>query len=683
MDEKEIINLAKQKDKAAFEKLVITYKPDLEKFLYQFGIDTEGISEVVQQIFIKVYEKLDSFQTENFQAWLYKIAVGVNRDFYKKKRTVEKNSSGAYYFESDGHLFLHESISKLEEKYRLPLILFYFHEQSIEEIARILKTKPGTLNARLMTAREKLDNPEEEFFRELKDNYNLLPEFTDTNKIMNELPTKKQKKRRWQLIPLAIIIIGFFLVFMFALPEVDQSERVEKSAGEAEENENAEEPMDELELYAVEKQEAFRKELGLQSLEGFTEVEHVEQLLADRETYQFSDEELFNMIDGMYATPGQKFVELNQTEGDERNWMWQLVLGSYYNLEWSFSEYLRNLLTDFPLDGVEQTELVENQYNYNGPIEMVEFLSVLHKQGYKLEKNHDYLEVRSDYQYLVDNIDYVEGEEGIERLFTFISEKMDVHYHRHSSEKTDVPWYEFDDILLEMEDIYRSHPEIHEFIVHYTGSVQATTNYLDGYIHGGFRFGNSDVEEQLMEELSDFKENHSDSTFWQVVSRKLEMYETEGIETDPLEQTVPDAQFLFNNIESQLSYDIYHELYSWPFIDSTQLTLRNYNNTSNEGTLADLTAYETLSLYTYALDENQELHELLYIGEGDTDRVDWRTIFDWASVVLEKEMDDGTTEFSFINMHNPMFTNTVNAKVTLQHDGQGWKVIAEEKINMD
>lgn len=73
----------------------------------------------------------------------------MNRDFYKKKRTEEKSPSGAYYFESDANLVLHQAIQALEGKYRLPLILFYFHEQTVEEISRILKTKPSTVNMRL------------------------------------------------------------------------------------------------------------------------------------------------------------------------------------------------------------------------------------------------------------------------------------------------------------------------------------------------------------------------------------------------------------------------------------------------------------------------------------------------------------------------------------------------------
>lgn len=64
---REIINQAKQDDKAAFEKLVITYKPMLEKFSYQFGIDTESISDVVQQTFNKAYEEMDRCKSGSFQ----------------------------------------------------------------------------------------------------------------------------------------------------------------------------------------------------------------------------------------------------------------------------------------------------------------------------------------------------------------------------------------------------------------------------------------------------------------------------------------------------------------------------------------------------------------------------------------------------------------------------------------
>jgi len=181
MDEREIISLANNEDKASFEKLVMKYKPYVEKLSYQFGIAPEYISDIVQETFIKVYQNLDQFQDGKFSTWLYKITLNVTRDFYRKKQrekkimnkavnTQEKLVLGAYYFESDATLLLHLAIQELEEKYRLPLILFYFHDQTYEEIASILKSSLSSIKTRMHRGREKL-----------KDQYIKLEEEGDSN----------------------------------------------------------------------------------------------------------------------------------------------------------------------------------------------------------------------------------------------------------------------------------------------------------------------------------------------------------------------------------------------------------------------------------------------------------------------------------------------------------------------
>src|SRR5690554_5681277 len=166
MDEREIINLVKQENKAAFENLIITYKPSVEKFSYQFGIDSKSISDVVQETFNKVYQNIDQFQEGEFRPWLYKITLNVNRNFYRKKQkenksmkrlstAKERNYSGAYYFETDENFILHLAIQELEEKYRLPLILYFFHDQRFEEIASILKSNLSSIKLRIDSGLEK------------------------------------------------------------------------------------------------------------------------------------------------------------------------------------------------------------------------------------------------------------------------------------------------------------------------------------------------------------------------------------------------------------------------------------------------------------------------------------------------------------------------------------------------
>src|SRR6201993_2836439 len=53
-------------------------------------------------------------------------------------------------------LALHQPLEKLEERHRLPVVLFYFQDLSYREIAEALELPIGTVMSRLSRAREML-----------------------------------------------------------------------------------------------------------------------------------------------------------------------------------------------------------------------------------------------------------------------------------------------------------------------------------------------------------------------------------------------------------------------------------------------------------------------------------------------------------------------------------------------
>jgi RNA polymerase sigma-70 factor (ECF subfamily) len=49
-----------------------------------------------------------------------------------------------------------KAVAELDEKHRIPIVLRYFHDLSVPEIARILEINEGTAHSRLSNARERL-----------------------------------------------------------------------------------------------------------------------------------------------------------------------------------------------------------------------------------------------------------------------------------------------------------------------------------------------------------------------------------------------------------------------------------------------------------------------------------------------------------------------------------------------
>ncbi|WP_072892045.1 RNA polymerase sigma factor [Ornithinibacillus halophilus] len=160
MEEEYLIDLVKEKDETAFESLVEIYKPIIEKFSFQFGVTPEFIPDVVQETFVKIYQKAHLFNDGNFTSWVYRISLNVAKDHFRKLKRDQKLVAKAklettldnkyrYYFEKQEHVILHECLLELDLKYRAPLILYYFHDKSYDEIASILKMRISTVKTRM------------------------------------------------------------------------------------------------------------------------------------------------------------------------------------------------------------------------------------------------------------------------------------------------------------------------------------------------------------------------------------------------------------------------------------------------------------------------------------------------------------------------------------------------------
>ncbi|UXJ68075.1 RNA polymerase sigma factor [Lysinibacillus fusiformis] len=169
MEEAELIARAQQGDKEAYIELIQIHQQTVEKFAFQCGVHSNDLADVSQEVFVKLYRFLHQFKQDRFTTWLYKITLNATRDYYRKEqRELAKedklNAQRQTIFlsaEDDVLLFeedklLHNAIQALDEKYRYPIVLYYFHELKYEEIAEVLNISLSTIKVRLLRAKEKL-----------------------------------------------------------------------------------------------------------------------------------------------------------------------------------------------------------------------------------------------------------------------------------------------------------------------------------------------------------------------------------------------------------------------------------------------------------------------------------------------------------------------------------------------
>ncbi|MCM3745474.1 sigma-70 family RNA polymerase sigma factor [Sporosarcina luteola] len=170
MEEADLITRAQNGEREAFAQLMYLHYRTVEKFAYQCGVRLDDVSDVTQEVFIKLYRFLPQFNQQRFTTWLYKITLNTARDYYRKegRETAKKermNKAGqalsqqstesqVLLFEEDRAL--HEAILQLDEKYRLPLILFYFQDLTYQQIADVLNITLAAVKTRIFRAKEGL-----------------------------------------------------------------------------------------------------------------------------------------------------------------------------------------------------------------------------------------------------------------------------------------------------------------------------------------------------------------------------------------------------------------------------------------------------------------------------------------------------------------------------------------------
>lgn len=155
-----------------FAVLVDRYKDMVFSLALKMVKNNEEAEEVAQDTFIKIYTSLKKFKGDSkFSTWIYKIAYNTCLDRLKKSKKEENNIS-IDEFSIDLIKTMSNALSVLEDKERkqtiqdclnlLPkednflLTLFYFDDQNLEEIAKIMNITANNVKVKLFRSRQKL-----------------------------------------------------------------------------------------------------------------------------------------------------------------------------------------------------------------------------------------------------------------------------------------------------------------------------------------------------------------------------------------------------------------------------------------------------------------------------------------------------------------------------------------------
>lgn len=167
-----LINEAKTGNMRAFNKLYYKYKNMVEAVLNQYIDDEDESKDLANIVFLKVYNKLSSFDSyDSFGGWIRVIASRTALDYlrnpYNKLTVVDEENIRLMSESSTDELDLVNQVSYeqiLKEVDSLPnaarkvFKLFYLCNLTMEQISKRLHLPKGTVKSHLSRSRRRIKN---------------------------------------------------------------------------------------------------------------------------------------------------------------------------------------------------------------------------------------------------------------------------------------------------------------------------------------------------------------------------------------------------------------------------------------------------------------------------------------------------------------------------------------------
>lgn len=149
-----------------YEVLVKKYQSPVFNILYRMLNQSESAEALTQEVFVKAYEKLDSFNFKSrFFSWIYRIAINTAISYRKKTlRFVSLESMPQQVVSpveekmmvKERSDMLKAAINCLKEKYKAVIVLRYYEELNYNEMAEALDIPERKVKSRLFDARQLL-----------------------------------------------------------------------------------------------------------------------------------------------------------------------------------------------------------------------------------------------------------------------------------------------------------------------------------------------------------------------------------------------------------------------------------------------------------------------------------------------------------------------------------------------
>lgn len=152
------------------ETLMRKYGNDVLRTAFMYVKDSHTAEDIFQDVFIKVNQKLSTFQgSSSIKTWIIRITINTSKDYLKsawnqrvmpfteyQENTMAGEDDFTAVEQQEENRMIRREIMKLPDKYKDVLLCVYYHDMTIGEAAKVLQIAEGTAKSRLSRAKEKL-----------------------------------------------------------------------------------------------------------------------------------------------------------------------------------------------------------------------------------------------------------------------------------------------------------------------------------------------------------------------------------------------------------------------------------------------------------------------------------------------------------------------------------------------
>jgi RNA polymerase sigma-70 factor (ECF subfamily) len=174
--EQELLDRCLAGEDSAWEALLRAYTRKIYNLCYRFTGRVEEAEDVTQEVFIKVFQTLKTYQAAqgSFATWLNRVARNHLVDHYRRARKdrvtssledelIEAEQKPSQQMEPTGQVesrerreVLQMALDRLSPDLREAVILRDLHDLDYEEIAQVLRVPQGTVKSRINRGRLEL-----------------------------------------------------------------------------------------------------------------------------------------------------------------------------------------------------------------------------------------------------------------------------------------------------------------------------------------------------------------------------------------------------------------------------------------------------------------------------------------------------------------------------------------------